>query len=73
MNAVHGPSNKEQAEREIKLLFGDLKFDKKGMLYRDWFETIKKKRSLPGFHFIFLFYFCLKQSMNIKKRYKNQK
>lgn len=30
MNAVHGPSNKNQAEYELKLLFGDTKFDNKG-------------------------------------------
>ena len=29
-NAVHGPTSKEQAEHEIKLLFGDVKFDKSG-------------------------------------------
>ena len=31
-NAVHGASTKEQAEKEIKLFFGDLKFDAKGKL-----------------------------------------
>jgi len=31
-NAVHGPSNKEQAEREIKAFFGDAKFNEQGHL-----------------------------------------
>ena len=30
-NAVHGPSSKQQAEHEIKLFFGDVKFDESGL------------------------------------------
>lgn len=30
-NALHGPTTQEQAENEIKLFFGDVKFDKSGI------------------------------------------
>jgi len=36
-NAVHGPSDKQQAEKEIKIFFGDIKFDASGNIILDIF------------------------------------
>lgn len=45
-NAVHGPSNRNQAEHELRLLFGDLKFDKSGEKGFSLSNSLKKKRLL---------------------------